>query len=184
MQACQESVSDPTDLLFSMKKLPILAICDDPCTLIQHIGHRFPTEAKLAYGETQGCFEKPSMTKPPTKNLPCPDILPLAHSSNVTDRSAMTKSSILLHPDAQSDRRYITGTRLQMRPSGKSHKKKTCSFHDLANAEEGVLINSMNQEALQVTRKFKTIQQDKLRGFCTSFLANFLQDYFHNRKYY
>ena len=31
-------------------------------------------------------------------------------------------------------------------------------------------------------RKFKTIQQDKLRGFPISFLANFLQDYFHNLK--
>jgi hypothetical protein len=31
-------------------------------------------------------------------------------------------------------------------------------------------------------RKYKTIQQDKMRGFGTSFLANFLQDYFHNLK--
>ena len=33
MKACQESVSDPTDLLFSLKNLPILTICDDSCTL-------------------------------------------------------------------------------------------------------------------------------------------------------
>lgn len=33
-----------------------------------------------------------------------------------------------------------------------------------------------------LNRKSKTIQQDKLRGFPTSFLANFLQDYFHNLK--
>lgn len=54
MQSCQESVSDPADLLFSLKKLPILAICDDACTLVQHIGHRFPVEAKIAYGDTKG----------------------------------------------------------------------------------------------------------------------------------
>lgn len=33
-----------------------------------------------------------------------------------------------------------------------------------------------------INRKFKTIQQDKLRGFATSFMANFIQDYFHNLK--
>ena len=31
-------------------------------------------------------------------------------------------------------------------------------------------------------RKFKTIQADKMRSFATSFMANFLQDYFHNLK--
>ena len=36
------------------------------------------------------------------------------------------------------------------------------------------------QEALQVVRKSKTVQQDKLRSFETSFLANMLQDFFHN----
>ena len=94
----------------------------------------------------------------------------------------MDNPSILLHPDALNDRRFLMGHRLQMKPSGTSHKKKSCSFHDLDKSKQGVLISSMNQEALQVTRKFKTIQKDKLRGFPTSFLANSLQDYFHNLK--
>ena len=129
-----------------------------------------------------GCFEKPSMTNPPTKNLSCPEILPLAHSFNIPNGSSMSNESRLTHPDAENDRRFISGTRLQMQKKRTSHKKKTCSFHDLDNAQEGKLISSMNQEALQNTRKSKTIQQDRLRGFCTSFLANFLQDYFHNLK--
>ena len=33
MQTLQESVADPCDLTHSMKKLPKLHICDDPCTL-------------------------------------------------------------------------------------------------------------------------------------------------------
>ena len=33
---------------------------------------------------------------------------------------------------------------------------------------------------MQVVRKSKTVQQDKLRAFETCFLANMLQDYFHN----
>ena len=104
------------------------------------------------------------MTELPNKNISCPDILPLAHSSNVPDRSAMTKPGRLMHPDALKDRRYISGTRLQMQKNRTSHKKLSCSFHDLDNTEEGKLVNSMNQEAFQVTRKAKTIQQDRMRG--------------------
>ena len=37
-----------------MKKLPILAICDDACTAKQHMTHRDATTAMLAYGETYG----------------------------------------------------------------------------------------------------------------------------------
>ena len=33
---------------------------------------------------------------------------------------------------------------------------------------------------MQLVRKSKTIQQDKLRGMATCFLANLLQDYYHN----
>ena len=36
------------------------------------------------------------------------------------------------------------------------------------------------QEAMQLIRKSKTIQQDKLRSLPTCYLANMLQDYFHN----
>ena len=116
----------------------------------------------LSLSLLQGCFEKPSMTELPKKNISCPDILPLAHSSHVPDRSAMTKAGRLMHPDAQKDRSYISGTRLQMQKKRTSHKKLSCSFHDLDNTEEGKLVNSMNQEALQVTRKEKTIQQDRM----------------------
>ena len=87
-----------------------------------------------------------------------------------------------MHSEALKDRRYFSGTRLQMQKNRTSHKKLSGSFHDLDNTEEGKLVNSMNQEAFQVTRKAKTIQQDRMRGFFTSFLANFLQDYFHNLK--
>ena len=33
---------------------------------------------------------------------------------------------------------------------------------------------------MQLVRKSKTIQQDKLRSLPTCFLANMLQDYYHN----
>ena len=39
-----------------------------------------------------------------------------------------------------------------------------------------------SQEAMQLVRKNKTIQQDKMRSLETCFLANMLQDYFHNLK--
>ena len=152
MQACQETVSDPADLLFSLKKLPVLAVCDDPCTLVQHIGHRDDQIAMLAYGETLGCFEKPSMTEPPSKDIDCPAILPLAHAVDEVDSSAMENPSPVIHPDTKEQRRYIMGTKLQMRGRGKSHKRPQCAFHDLDNCNQGRLVKSMNQEAMQVTR--------------------------------
>ena len=131
-----------------------LVVCDDSCTLVQHIRHRDGATAELAYGETKGCFEKPSSTEKPKTNLQVPDILPLAltYTTSLPNASAMTNSSILIHPDSQSTRRYIMGTKMQMRKSGKSHKMPECSFHDLSNAMEGSLIKSMNQEGLQMTR--------------------------------
>ena len=33
---------------------------------------------------------------------------------------------------------------------------------------------------MQLVRKSKTVQQDKLRALPTCFLANMLQDYYHN----
>ena len=32
-----------------------------------------------------------------------------------------------------------------MRKGGTSHKKNSCAYHDLANSEEGEMINSMDQ---------------------------------------
>ena len=75
----------------------------------------------------------------------------------------------------------MTGTRLQMRKDGASHKRPSCRFHDISKTKQGVHIKTMNQEALQVVRKFKTIQADKLRSFETCYLANMLQDFFHNQ---
>ena len=182
MQACQETVSDPADLLLSMKKLPVLAVCDDACTLVQHIGHREGTIAWMAYGETQGCFEKPSFVEAPRTDIDCPAILPSAYNEQEVDSQAMTNPSPFVHPDTKDHRRFIMGTKMQMRGKGKSHKRPQCAFHDLDNCIQGKYVKSMSQETMQVTRKYKTIQQDKMRGFNTSYMANFLQDYFHNLK--
>lgn len=131
----------------------LLVVCDDPCTLEQHIEHRNGTTAMLAFGEAKGCFEMPSNLKKPSTDIDCPDILPLTHQENPKgDKTAMENPSSLIHPDVKGTRRYIMGTKLQMKDSGKSHKKETCSYHNLNNAKQGSLVKSMNQEALQVTR--------------------------------
>ena len=138
-----------------MKKLPILAICDDVCTAVQHMAHRDDTIAMQALGETGGCFEKPTKDKEPCKDIDCPDILPLAYDDkHIADKSAMENTSPLIHPDAVGDKRYVMGTKMQMRGKGKSHKRETCAFHDLDNSKQGQYIKTMNQEALQVTRQF------------------------------
>jgi hypothetical protein len=126
----------------------------------------------LAYGDTKGCFEKPSISQKPKKDIDCPDILPLAHVDNQNiDKAAMGNKSTLVHPDVKGTKRYIAGTKLQMREGVKSHKKATCLFHDLSNAKQGALIKSMNQEALQNTRQ-GVIQHILLKTFFTTLFKN------------
>ena len=114
--------------------------------------HRVPCLAEFAYGETIGCFEVPSATKAPTKDIDIPEILPLAYSEGAPKEDAMTNSSPLVHPDVDGLKRYVMGTRMQMRKTGTSHKLPECSYHDLACAKQGVYIGTMSQEGLQMTR--------------------------------
>ena len=96
----------------------------------------------------------PSDEKEPSTGIDCPDILPLSLQENPRgDRKAMENPSNLVHPDVNGTRRFLMGTKMQMRDSGTSHKRKTCRYHDLKIAKQGSLVKSMNQEALQVTRQ-------------------------------
>ena len=175
-------------------------ILDDACAFVRYIlsqpEHKVWSE--LAFGGTHGCFEKPSSQKDPTANIDCPDITPLMFTDNQTNREAMNNESRLIHPDTGSSlTKYVLGTRLQMRKGKTSHKLKTCEYHDANLAVQGKLLKTMTQEAMQVVaclinlskfifaqvcRKFRTIQQDRMRSFETGFLANYIQDYSHNSK--
>ena len=119
---------------------------------------RYPEQSKLAFGEKGGCFQLPREDAHPTGNIPCADILPLTHSDNVANRDAMKDDNPLVHPDTPSLSRYCLGTGLQMR-DGKSHKTTKCSYHDVSLAQEGRMLKTMTQEAMNVERKFRTIQQ-------------------------
>ena len=44
MHAIQESVSDPSDVLNSMKKYPVCHVCDDSCTFVRYISFPFGFE--------------------------------------------------------------------------------------------------------------------------------------------
>ena len=114
--------------------------------------HRVPYLGELAYGESKGCFEHPSATVAPNKNLDIPDILPLAYSEGTPNEDAMTNSSPLVHPDVSGFKRYVMGTKMQMRKTGTSHKLPECSYHDLSCAKQGVYTSTMSQEGLQMTR--------------------------------
>ena len=114
--------------------------------------HRVPFLAEVAYGETKGCFELPSATVAPTKNLDIPDILRLAYSGGTPKEDAMTDSSPLIHPDVAGTKRYVMSTKMQMRKTGTSHKLPECSYHDLSCAKQGVYTSTMSQEGLQMTR--------------------------------
>ena len=120
---------------------------------------RYPEQSKLAFGEKLGCFELPREDKAPTKNISCPDILPLIYSDQDTNRDAMRSTNPLVHPDTSSLTRYCLGTGLQMREGKPSHKTIECSYHDVDNAKEGKMLKTMTQEAMQMERKFRKIQQ-------------------------
>ena len=104
----------------------------------------------MAFGQTHGCFEKPSLTKDPTNNIDCPDVAPLTFSNNLVNREAMRNPSRLVHPDSTSFVRYCMGTGLQMRKGRTSHKLKTCEYHNVTLSKQGKYLKTMTQEAMQV----------------------------------
>ena len=61
--------------------------------------------SELAFGEKYGCFEKPS-EKEPTKNVDCPEVLPLKYSEEPPFENAMVNDSPLVHPDSRSLTKY------------------------------------------------------------------------------
>ena len=97
-------------VLSLIQKMPVVLICDDPCTYVAHSLQRYPTEAELAFGKTHGCYEKPSEDVPPRTNISCPEITPIELQAS-TNRDAMKNDSILVHPDVSTSKRYVFGTR-------------------------------------------------------------------------
>ena len=86
-----------------------------------------------------------------------------------------------MHPDSDNQDRYVMGTRLQSNLQ-KSHKLPTCQYHNLDLATDCKDIKTMTQESMQVVRKHRTIQADKLRSLECSYLANYISDFKHNQK--
>ena len=102
--------------------------------LFRHARLRYPEHSRQAFGEKGGCFEAPSEEKEPSKNISCPDILPLMYSENKMNRDAMLSADPLVHPDTSSLTRYCLGTGLQMREGRQSHRSVQCSYHDANNS--------------------------------------------------
>ena len=141
-----------------MKKLPIVHVMDDPCNAVRYSLHKYLDICQEAFGTYKGCFEVPSETELPTEGVDCPDILPLEHSKRIANRGAMYDFDPLVHPDSCSKTRYCLGTAIQTGKKNKSHKSPTCLFHDVKKSNQGKMIKTMTQEALQNCRKFRTIQ--------------------------
>ena len=125
---------------------------------------RYPVQSKIAFGTKKGCFEVPREDRDPSRNIECPDILPNIYNDQDCYREAMNDPNPLSHPDSSSKVRYCLGTGLQMRDEGGkgSHKTVECSYHNTDLANEGKFLRTMNQEAMQMVRKFRTIQQVQL----------------------
>lgn len=80
-----------------------------------------------------------------------------------TDSRKFESDDPLDHPDSKNSNRYIMGTRLQSKSGHKGHRRKSCAYHNLDLSVQGHKIKSMIQESMQRVRKFRSIQQDKLR---------------------
>ena len=179
MEVIQESVADPSNIIHSFKKRPILHICDDACTLSAYEIAHYPEESLRCLGDRRGCFEIPSDSRKPMSNVDCKDLEPIEAE---VDISKFESVDPLDHPDSDNMNRYILGTRLQMKSQSKhrSHKRKSCQFHDLDLANQGRQIKSMVQESLQNVRRFRSIQQDKLRN-ASDLILNELSVCLNNR---
>ena len=62
---------DPSNIVHSLKKRPILHILDDPCTLSEFERIHYPADSDVCLGERKGCFEKPSEHVDPTIGIDC-----------------------------------------------------------------------------------------------------------------
>ena len=71
MQAAQETVSDPSNIIHSMKKRPIVLICDDACTVAEYETIHYPHDSEICFGERKGCFQKPVKGIKPTSGIDC-----------------------------------------------------------------------------------------------------------------
>ena len=103
--------------------------------------------------------------------IPLQDLEPIKQETN---RVHFDDGNPLTHPDSPNFNRYVLGTRLQTKSGNKGHKRETCAFHNLDLSQQGSRIKSMTQESMQNVRKFRSIQQDKLRNLESCFLANYI----------
>ena len=71
MEVIQESVSDPSNICHSFKKRPICVVCDDACTLTDYEFIHYPEESETCLGSRRGCFEAPSDSKEPSRDIEC-----------------------------------------------------------------------------------------------------------------
>ena len=130
---------------------------------------KYPEESQLSLGlDRRGCFEPPSETTPPNRDVNCPDILPIEDKDNTTDYTALDDDSQIVHPDCPSGQRYVMGTRLQTRgakgKSGKSaHKLESCKYHDLDCSKQGA--------------KLKTLSQGKYKDACYLIVVDYVFHY-------
>ena len=119
METMQESVSDISDIVHSMKKFPKLHVLDDACTFVSNSFIRYPLESQVSLGsERRGCFEPPSQTEEPNSNIDCPELVSIQSPDNITRYTNMNDDSQLVHPDSSNMDRFIMGTRLQTRGKG------------------------------------------------------------------
>ena len=80
-----------------------------------------------------------------------------------TDRNKFSDPDPLEHPDTDNANRYILGTRLQYKSGHRGHKRDICPYQDLDLSIQGSKIATMLQESMQNVRKWRSIQQDKMR---------------------
>lgn len=187
MQVKWYSVADCADLTRCLRQQPVLVVYDDACTLSKYMVNVSKECKKVLGGERLGCFQVPSNTEAPTAGLNIPSLVPAVKwEGNPTDNEDC----------------YIMGHRLNDREVGKrvkrkngeeinknngkvhniSHIRKRCRYHNLDLCDQGKRMPSMLQEAVQNYRKKHRIDFDTAATMESTYVYNFVGDYFYNKK--
>ena len=160
----KESVGDHSDIRLSLHKIPKLHFIDDACTLARHEMIRSEESKRRLGADRFGCFENPHKTKPPNQDIDVPDIMPIHLYQEEND---------------VEDKAYVAGHRLQFHSS---HTKNSCHYHDINLTKQAHHHRTLIQEAMQMHRKFKRITKDRCHSLETTFLFNYIMDFWWNKK--
>ncbi|XP_028418841.1 HMG domain-containing protein 3-like [Dendronephthya gigantea] len=173
----QESVRDAADLYLSFKYPPLMFLCDTACGFARHMDCRVPEVANQLWGKFSGCFEEPTLGKPPAKDNSVPVLATAEYRSEATEATCYDDGTFK-HPITGNARRYVLGDRFHN--SANPHKSPLCDYHDINLLLQSNTIKTSYQECENNRKNIRRLRSSCVQEFGTHFFYNYLMDYFQN----